>query len=370
MKNKILIVLLIVVIIIGIAWNRFGNKKDEHVNNNDPATEQEIATPDRMVVKFDSNYYEITPDDENYADLVKACRESFNRQDQKPIVNVGELKNNSDFIEFDYNRISKNYIFFFSGDVGTIKMQETDSVVISKELYNGRELRKKFENIVKDKTSYNLNASKYDASNTYEYLPSTYDFEEIKYDAVYKKEVTSVDEYEKIVNLYHLKFEQLDIEELLKENKIIMFLSKYNILNYEVNVGNIKINFAGEDYVSPQAQEYKPVLMVVSKIVNTDCIYYNYDNVSKVDNLTGTQEKIQGVIQKKNEDGTYDIGYTSFDTPSISKIKINDNSLLGKQKLEQGDYVKVKHMKSMKYQLLKKVIMKKNYLMNLKEKIV
>ncbi len=341
MKNKILIVLLIVVIIIGIAWNRFGNKKDEHVNNNDPATEQEIATPDRMVVKFDSNYYEITPDDENYADLVKACRESFNRQDQKPIVNVGELKNNSDFIEFDYNRISKNYIFFFSGDVGTIKMQETDGVVISKELYNGRELRKKFENIVKDKTSYNLNATKYDASNTYEYLPSTYDFEEIKYDAVYKKEVTSVDEYEKIVNLYHLKFEQLDIEELLKENKIIMFLSKYNILNYEVNVGNIKINFAGEDYVSPQAQEYKPVLMVVSKIVNTDCIYYNYDNVSKVDNLTGTQEKIQGVIQKKNEDGTYDIGYTSFDTPSISKIKINDNSLLGKQKLEQGDYVKV-----------------------------
>ena len=42
----------------------------------------------------------------------------------------------------------------------------------------------------------------------------------------------------------------------------------------------------------------------------------------------------------KNDDGTYDVGYT-LDTPAVSKIKITDNALLRNKELEQGDYVKV-----------------------------
>ncbi len=343
MKNKILIVLLIVILAIGIAWNYIRTKNNNNNNssvNIDPATEQEIATPDRIVVKFDSKYYELTSADENYEELIKACRESFNRTEEKPISDVSNLKTQSDFVEFDYDKISKNNIFFFSGDVGTIKMQETDGVVISKELHNSEELRKKFENAVKDKTPYYLNSSTYIAKNNYQYLPATLDFEEIKYEAVYKKEITSLEEYEKITDLYHLEFEKLDIDELLKDNKLIIFLSKYDISNSEVNVGNIKLYFKGEDYITPEAHDYVPVLMVVSKIVNTKCIYYNYDNISKVDNLTGKQEKTYGVIQKQNDDGTYDVGYT-LDTPAVSKIKITDNALLRNKELEQGDYVKV-----------------------------
>ncbi len=345
MKNKILIISLILIIAIGVTWNFIRTKKSETESERPIAvSEDEIKNPDRMVVKLGQNYYEITPHDSGYDELIKKCRQSFNRTTGRNIdeQEIESLKQNSDFVEFDYDRVSKNNIFFFSGDIGVIKMQETGGITASNELYDGEELKESFEKAIKDKTPYSLDTSLYTANNVYQYLPSTYDFEEIKYEAVYKKEITSVDDYEKILNLYNIKFEKIDINELLKGNKIILFLSKYNISDYKTNVGNIKINFIGQDYEVPIAQNYIPLLMVVSKIVNTNCIYYNYDSVNNVDNLTGTHEDIYGVVREKKDDGTLILGYTVEDNITTGIVQLSDyvkNKNSSAREIEVGDWI-------------------------------
>ena len=53
------------------------------------------------------------------------------------------------------------------------------------------------------------------------------------------------------------------------------------------NVYFVEVNFAGNDYAvaSTAPSGYNVDLILVSKIVNTNCIYYNYDSVEFVDNL-------------------------------------------------------------------------------------
>lgn len=119
MKKRILIVssIFIILIAIGICYKIF---KDKPISNNSnvpiPASENIIKTPDRLVFKIESNYYEITKDYEEYEELVQLCRENFNESNGKIITEkeIDSLKNECDFIEFDYDKISKNNIFFLS----------------------------------------------------------------------------------------------------------------------------------------------------------------------------------------------------------------------------------------------------------------
>lgn len=342
MKKRILIVssVFIILIAVCICYKIFENK--QMVNNvSIPVSEEIIKNPDRLVFKIESNYYEITKNDEKYEELVQLCRESFNEGNEKNITEkeIDSLKNDYNFIEFDYDTISKNNIFFLSGDIGVVKMKDTDGIIISKKLVNSKNLINEFKKVVENKEPHQFENTQILAKNDYEYYPSTMDFEEIKYSEVFKKEFDSYEQFEKIVELYNLDFGDIDIKDKFDKNKIILFLTQYNILDYKVNIGNIKINFEGNDYVVPKAVPYKPVLIMVSNIVNTNCIYYNYDKVTEVDNLTGTTEKIDGVIKSKNSDGSFNLGYNSDNDNMIIGI-INPSKDISFENLEVGDFIK------------------------------
>jgi len=337
MEKRILIVssIFIILIVTCICYKIFEN--DVSI----PVSEDIIKNPDRLVFKIENSYYEITKDDEKYEELVQLCRENFNESNEKNITEkeIDSLKNDCDFIEFDYDTISKNNIFFLSGDIGVVKMKDTDGIIISKKLVNSKKLINEFKKIVKNKESYQFENMQISAKNDYEYYPSTMDFEEIKYSKVFKKEFDSYEQFEKIVELYKLDFGDFDIKDKFDTNKIILILSQYNILDYKVNIGNIKINFEGNDYVIPKYVPYKPVIIMVSKIVNTNCIYYNYDKVTEVDNLTGTSEEIYGVIKSKNSDGSFNLGYNSDNDNMITGI-INSSTDISFENLEVGDFIK------------------------------
>ena len=141
------------------------------------------------------------------------------------------------------DRISKNYIFFFDGDGGVIKMGENDGTVISNKFDESNNIFEEFKRITEGKTAYDFKSEKLVAKNNYEYLPSTFDFTQVKSEKVYKMEIKSYNEYKVIIDRYKLDFEDDDIEKKFEKNKIILFLTKYNISNYKVNIGNIKIDF-------------------------------------------------------------------------------------------------------------------------------
>lgn len=299
-----------------------------------------IKLPDRIVVKLESNYYEISKDDEKYEKIVELFKKNFNKQNEENITEqeIDALKSEKDFVEFDYDKISKNNIFFLSGDIGAVKMKKTDGTIISKKLKNSGSLLNEVKNAVQGKEAYNFESTKIVSSTDYDYYPGTENFEEIEYSKVFKKEVLSYEEYDKILHIYKLDFGDIDLEDKFEKNRIIIILSTYDIADYKVNVGNIKINFEGNNYIIPELSTYKATMLIVSKIVNTNCIYYNYDNVKEVDNITGKTEDFCGVIKSKNDDGSFNLGYNiDNDNMIIGIIKSSDDSL---KNLGVGDFVK------------------------------
>lgn len=346
-RNVMMVILDIVLVVVAIFFfAKVGVKDEEETNIKITSTTQEnqdesldIKSPDRIVFKNNEKYYVINSGDGNYNDLVEICVKNLSNTTPYDITEseIYDLKNTTNFVEFDYNTISKNYIFILDKDVSVvIRMKDSDGTVVADEIPNSDEIIKKFENEEIGKESYSFDKEEILANNFYEFLPSEYDFENIKNDKVYKKEFKSYSEYQSIISIYNLDFGENDVEEKFNNSKIILFLTKYDILDFKVNIGNIKINFGGRDYITYEHQDYIPILLIVSKAVNTNCIYYNYDNVLTIDNLTGKTEDVVGVIQSVNKDGTLNLGYTT-DEYGIKTGILEQNDFT--KDLEVGDYI-------------------------------
>ena len=347
MKKKILIVLLFIVGVFScFAFNILSNKMQTEDIIDESIEKKEIKMPDRIIFKYESKYYEITSEYEKYEELVDVCKEGMNGLEEYDISEqeIDSIKSETEFIEFDYNTISKNNIFLLSSEIGAIQMKESNGTVISKKLSNKEKIETMFLDAINGKEGYNFKSDLNRAIENYSYLPATLDFKEIKYDKVYIKEFENYSEYENLISRYDLKFNNNIEKEIFYKNKVLLFLSKYDINTYKINIGNIKINFSGTDYLveNSNSNEYIPILMVVSKIVNTNCIYYNYDNVKIEDNLTGTSEEIKGVIINKDEN-EFEISYTKDDNFKLGKVTISTEKITNPNikvnDIEVGDFI-------------------------------
>lgn len=351
MKKKIFSIICVIIICfacfcLGFWFNsKSVNKQVE--NKVETSTEDElIKTPDRIVFKYESKYYEITPDYEKYSELVDLCRNNINRKNDEKISenDIDSLKSTAKFIEFDYNTISKNFIFTLTSDMGAIQMQDSDGIVISSKLSNIDKIGEAYIEAVKDKTGYDMSTEKIDSMNQYQALPAEADFKNVKNEKVYVKTFNSYEDFNKIASQYNLKFDNADsIKNKFENKKGILILSQYDVKDYKVNIGNVKINFAGNDYAVPSIAStgYNADLILVSKIVNTSCIYYNYDDVKFVDNLTGTVQSISGVVKSKDAD-EITIAYTANDDAKVlGKVMLSSRKLINKtaDEVKVGDFV-------------------------------
>ena len=352
MKKKIglvLCVVLLCVVCFGLGFwfnNKTQNKQTESSMNNPTGDEGLIKTPDRIIFKYESKYYEITPDYEKYSELVDLCRNNINRKNDEVITenDIDSLKSTAKFIEFDYNTISKNFIFNLTSDVGAIQMRDSDGVVISSKLSNIDKIGEAYTEAIKDKTGYDMSSEKFVSMNEYTALPSVADFRNVKNEKVYVKVFDSYADFNGIASRYNLKFDNADsIEGKFENRKGILILSQYDVKSYKVNVGNVKVRFSGNDYEVPATAPsgYIADLILVSKIVNTDCIYYNYDDVAYVDNLTGTTESISGVVKSKDAD-EITIAYEADEySKELGRIMISSSKLMNKtaDEVQVGDFV-------------------------------
>lgn len=355
-KKKIFIILLFISIcfvcfLLGFLVNEkvIKNKSQEQDNTNQVVENGEndelIKTPDRIVFKYESKYYEITPDYEKYDELVNICRENISEAQGQNISEseIDSMKGTAKFIEFDYNTISKNNIFFLTSNVGAIQMRDKDGVVISNKLNNIDKIVEAFLEAIEGKEGYSMNSELIRAITTYPFLPATNDFKIIKDNKVYAKQLDSYEDFEIISNQYNFKFDSLEnIEAKFEGSKAILILAKYDISDFKANIGNIKINFSGKDYLTPNGntEVYTPMLVIVSKVVNTNCIYYNYDSVKMEDNLTGTIENISGVVKSKDADEIV-ISYTTNDDFELGKIMLSSRRILNStaDEIKVGDFI-------------------------------
>lgn len=357
MKKKICSIICIIFICIscfGLGYwynnktnNEENNKEIEAESNNEKEPNEEfIKMPDRIIFKYNSKYYEITPDYEKYSELVSLCKNNLNKEENKEITetDINSLKANAKFIEFDYNTISKNFIFTLTSDIGVIQMKENDGIIISSKLSNIDKIVEAYIEAIKNSEGYDMNSENIESMKQYLKLPSEIDFKKVKDEKVFVKVINSYDDFYKISTQYNLKFDNADnIKEKFENKKGILILSKYDVKDYKVNIGNVKINFSGNDYAVPTYAQagYNADLILVSKIVNTNCIYYNYDDIKFIDNLTGTTEIISGVVKSKNADEITISYTTNSNSKVIGKVMLSSRKLINKtaDEVKEGDYI-------------------------------
>lgn len=315
-KIKLTGILIMIIVIIGFAiYTIFEIEKDEEKIENQQIAEtsETLKIPDRIIYKNENNqYYVLEHENSGFSTIYS---EIFNRiTDNKNGVvlkeeEIDEIKEKESFVEFDYLSRSKNYVFPLQQEnIAMIQMFTENGQVRQKKIKDKQELVKKIEEVTKKMDSYTFEKEKlYTSTNLLENMPTTIGL--LKKNAgVYQKIILTEKEYKDILQETNFKSEE-QIEGIdFSKQKVIVTVTQYNTKSIKVNIGNVKYK------MSESQEKFIVSILVVSKIVNTDCIYIDFENKGKelipfYDNKTITNTTASGIIMNIGTD-IIEIGYS------------------------------------------------------------
>lgn len=298
----ILLLLVVFSIIFFIFKNEISNEKLEKNNVGLVDENTILPTPDRIIYKNINNEYIII--NSGISAYTQIYSELYNRitntiegkvysEDE-----ISQMQNKGTFIEFDYNSKSKNYVFILEEkEIGIIKRFSDGGQVIQTSLSNKDKLIKKIENLTKDiSTKYDFNTEyNYNSENKLSKVANDLKLSQTKVAGVYQQ-VIEYDENEYNAILKKLNFKTSHEMPKVDFNKqsVIVTVSRYEIKDIQKNIGNIKYE------LGKFLDEYSVNIFIVSKVVNSKCIYFNTNvdelNVSKIsinDNKNGVEYYVQ-----------------------------------------------------------------------------
>ncbi len=298
----ILLLLLVFSIIFFIFKNEISNEKLEKNNVGLVDENTILPTPDRIIYKNINNEYIIINSgtsaytqiySELYNRITNTIEGKVYSEDE-----ISQMQNKGTFIEFDYNSKSKNYVFILEEkEIGIIKRFSDGGQVIQTSLSNKDKLIKKIENLTKDiSTKYDFNTEyNYNSENKLSKVANDLKLSQTKVAGVYQQ-VIEYDENEYNAILKKLNFKTSHEMPKVDFNKqsVIVTVSRYEIKDIQKNIGNIKYE------LGKFLDEYSVNIFIVSKVVNSKCIYFNTNvdelNVSKIsinDNKNGVEYYVQ-----------------------------------------------------------------------------
>lgn len=354
-KNKrgiltigICIILLQILVTILLFTYLIERKQEITINSTESVIEQEeLPIPDRIVVKDEEGKYEIMQSWDGsefsdiysllYSEMVNTIEGKVYQEDE-----ISQMQEQGSFIEFDYNTKSKNFVFMLDEEeIGIIRRFDDSGQVIKTSLKNKEILKGMIEEISKKSEKYDFDKSKsYTSITAIETVPTVF---ETKNDGVYQKIVSNNQgEYESILQEIDFQLDgelpQIDFE---KENAIFT-ISKYKINEITQNIGNIKYNLGEE------LSDYTINLLVVSKVVNENCIYISYGNIqTTIPENQGTyvneSAMIKNIDNEKVEIGL-DQNYSTYIVEFQNTTYIKDyetNQTITKNDLKIGDIIYV-----------------------------
>ncbi len=282
-RTKIIIICILTMIAVGLIIALFVSSNDTiQISNkenqeNQAIYEKNIIDPDRIVYRNQNGqYYQFTKDTDGYnqiRDCVKNSlviySESGNTLTQEEIDDIHEKS----FIEFDYETASKNYIIPFEEieEPKMIKLGTTGGIVVSTNVEHLEEMIKIAEEQSKNEIPYTLEYKEMISRNPiqtmeYKYLQR---FKEINY-KIHQVKIQDMETYELYKAMCNLAFDEEINEETFKNNDLILTVSLVPKIDVKVSIGNIQYTY---DKLDNAVMQYTAHLLVVSKIVNTDCIY-------------------------------------------------------------------------------------------------
>ena len=291
-RTKVIIILILSLIAIGLISALFVVQYIQQNQEYDNTFAENIIDPDRIVYKNEEGkYYQFEKGTEQYNELkytiaksVTNYNESGNTLTDEDIDKIHEKS----FIEFDYETASKNYIVPLeeNEEKNMIKLGTTGGMVVTTNLKNFNNIKKIANKVSEGQPIYELRYQEMLSRNTlntieYKYLQQ---FKEINY-KIHQVKIQNIEDYEKYKEMCNLAFDEEITEETFRDNDLILTISLVPKITVKVSIGNIKYTYEQMDDVNYQ---YTAHLLIVSKIVNTDCIY-NTD-LTEVDSQVALDE--------------------------------------------------------------------------------
>lgn len=307
----------------------------ENENINLSQYEDKLKAPDRIIYKNKHNEYIVIEQKTSEYNQIydELCNRIETQIDGKVYSEdeISEMQNKGSFIELDYNTASKNVIFMLEEkEIGIIKRFSDSGQVVQRFLEDTDKLIKKLDIIT------NGSAKKYSfidpinitSENKISKITEDLNLLDTKVPGVYQKIIKEDNsEYNNMLKKLNFKTQEIPKINFNKQNVIIV-VSRYEIKEIETNIGNIKYKLGNF------LDEYIVNTLIVSKIPNTNCIYYEF--VSEDLNVSEfTTNKNQNGVEYYVQNGKY---YTNVEHKKIELINIDEAVNIAEKEAKEEKY--------------------------------
>lgn len=279
-RRKIIIICILTIIAIGLIVALFAtqyNTPKVSTETRESIFTDNIINPDRIVYRNQSGqYYQFAKDTDAYNQIIEKIKQSLNNYSESGNTlteeDIDSIHEKS-FIEFDYETASKNYIIPLeeNENANMIKLGNTGGIEVSNQLKNLEELAILADEQSQNATPYEFEYQELLSRNTitsmeYRYLQQ---FKQINY-KIYQVKIQDMENYDLYKEMCNLAFDEEITSDIFENNDLILTVSLVPKITVKVNIGNIQYTYENMNDVDYQ---YTAHLLIVSKIVNTDCIY-------------------------------------------------------------------------------------------------
>ena len=215
---------------------------------------------------------------------------------------------NQNYIELDYDTISKNYVIAYEEDLNNIILRNDNGGQVVKqnikEEYK-KELQEKLdEKVLMDASCYHMGDNKQYILNNKEVADDVIvkNVSELKlYESgIYGIKIQNKEKLDEILNRYNITLEEQINDDVFQKADIIVMISKYDIEKIETRIGGLTYFFTG----SKLPNSYIVNVFQASKAINTNCIYRNLDNTISNSTSNGDYVGNNTVANTKNENSS------------------------------------------------------------------
>ena len=189
-----------------------------------------------------------------------------------------------------------------------IKLADSGGSVVTKKILNRNKLKNTVDTLSKSEKKYTLDYKELTSLNHLEYLEYKYQ-ELFKNDSgVYQVKIENMSDYEKFKEICNIAVDTIIDKNTFVDNEIILTVTYKSKIDVKVSVGNIKYTY---DKVENAEYACRVHLLIVSRIVNTDCIYNK--NISQVESQV-EYDNFKVNYNNSVENLNKDIFVTDFET--------------------------------------------------------
>ncbi len=265
-----------------------------------------FETPDRIVykIKNEDKYYVYEPSKEDYNDLINQltkCIDGVGEGAKLLQDDIKKIEKEESYIELDYNTISKNYIIAFQKEnYNVIKRTDEGGIVVK----NNIKYKENLEKLLEKQTSKKqecygmLDSKEYRILEPIYYQVPSWSNELKKYEqGIYSVKLTTKQALENFKENNNINMSQDIPEEQFEKTNVIATITKYQIDKIETRIGGVTLYFKGME----KTGEYYVNLFCLSKAININCIYRNFNDVTYSYDMQSVQTKSESQQQQQSQ---------------------------------------------------------------------